>query len=118
MLPAPQEDRPCGTSGTIVRFGTGGGESQDVAAGIKRSAVVNTARCLPETVDFYIDVYRYRDFIARHLGDDPTEACGDLPPVGAPDTAVRAMHGRWRPKARSFAPRLTYRSVRTSWSST
>ena len=112
LPPIPAANHLCirltagGDAGTC--FGDSGGPLfVDVGAGIAVGGVASgldgdTMDCLAPVSDFHTDVFRYRNFVAAQLGDDQTEACGDLPPVGAPGTIVRAVEGSLSPDASSF----------------
>jgi hypothetical protein len=89
-----------GDSGGPLLVDTGAG---DVIAGITSGGATDRSvlDCLPESLSFFTDVFRYRTFVAGQLGDD-AGPCGDLPPVGAVETAVQSNSGSLSPGVNSF----------------
>jgi len=88
-----------GDSGGPLFVDLGAGSA---VGGVASGLEADVPDCLPPTADFHTDVFRYRNFIGEQLADDQTEACGDLPPVGAPGTIVRAVESALQLDALSF----------------
>lgn len=71
----------------FIDFGSG-----PVAAGVTSGGF--SATCLPTDHSFDANLFVYRDWIVAQAGGDVgTAACGDLPPVGSPETAVTSFTG-------------------------
>jgi hypothetical protein len=80
-----------GDSGGPLLIDLGDGE---VLAGVTSGGATerDVLDCLPESVSFFTDVFRYRNFVATQLGQDGGP-CAGLDPVGAPGTVVSATGG-------------------------
>jgi uncharacterized membrane protein len=71
----------------------GSTQSNVVVAGIA-SGSNNGCSPIPEEKVIETNVYTYREFIQSVAGDDlGTASCGDLPPVGTPETLVESEWG-------------------------
>jgi hypothetical protein len=71
----------------------GSAQSNVVVAGIA-SGSNNGCSAIPEEKVIETNVYNYRQFILDVAGDDlGTASCGDLPPVGTPETIVESEWG-------------------------
>jgi hypothetical protein len=81
-----------GDSGGPLLIDQGAG---DVVAGVTSggSTERDVLDCLPDSVSFFTDVFRYRAFVTTQLGED-SGPCGNLPPAGAPGTTLQTVSGR------------------------
>jgi hypothetical protein len=73
----------------LADFGDG-----PVVAGVTSGGATDHAEldCLPQSVSFFTDVFRYRNFVAAQLGGDGA-TCDGLDAVGAPGTMLRIQDG-------------------------
>jgi hypothetical protein len=77
-----------GDSGGPLLLDIGAGSS---VAGITSGGTSNT--CLATDHSYDANAYTHRAFILNALGADSTAACGNLPPIGDPDTTVVSEDG-------------------------
>jgi hypothetical protein len=104
-LVAPSDAGTCnGDSGGPLFADLGDGSA---VAGIASGIEGDTMSCTSPAADFHTDVFRYRGFVADQLGGDSTNACGDLPPVGAAGTVVQAIESNLSAAGEPFRTAFT-----------